>query len=119
MKESLLDLSGKTKGFEVELFETVAEVAESLSIPFFVVGAMARDIILTQGYGIETGRATQDIDLGVQVSDWDGYERLRVGLIATGKFRRDKISRRYWYPQINGKQPLGGGHFKRGLLLLR
>jgi predicted nucleotidyltransferase len=90
MKESLLDLSGKIKGFEVELFETVAEVAESLSIPFFVVGAMARDIILSDGYGIETGRATQDIDLGVQVSDWEAYERLGEGLIATGKFKRDK-----------------------------
>lgn len=90
MKESLLNLSGKIKGFEVELFETVAEVAESLSIPFFVVGAMARDIILSDGYGIETGRATQDIDLGVQVSDWEAYERLGEGLIATGKFKRDK-----------------------------
>jgi predicted nucleotidyltransferase len=51
---------------------------------------MARDIILTQGYGIDTGRATQDIDLGVQVSDWHGYERLTEGLIAAGEFRRDK-----------------------------
>ena len=72
------------------LLETIADLAESLSVPFFVVGAMARDIILTQGYGIETGRATQDIDLGVQVSDWDGYERLREGLVETGKFRPDK-----------------------------
>lgn len=90
MNENLLDLSEKIDGFTVELFDTIADVAESLKIPFFVVGAMARDMILTQGYGIETGRATQDIDLGVQVSDWDGYERLREGLIATGKFRRDK-----------------------------
>ena len=90
MNENLLDLSEKIDGFTVEILDTIADVAESLRVPFFVVGAIARDIILTQGYGIETGRATQDIDLGVQVSDWDGYERLREGLIATGKFRRDK-----------------------------
>jgi predicted nucleotidyltransferase len=90
MNENLFDLSEKIDGFTVELLDTIADVAESLKVPFFVVGAMARDVILTQGYGIETGRATQDIDLGVQVSDWDGYERLREGLIATGKFRRDK-----------------------------
>ncbi|MEJ2725154.1 MAG: nucleotidyl transferase AbiEii/AbiGii toxin family protein [Deltaproteobacteria bacterium] len=90
MNGSLLDLSEKIDGFEIGLFETVVEVAESLSIPFFVVGAMARDIILSYGYGIETGRATQDIDLGVQVSDWEAYGQLREGLIATGEFRPDK-----------------------------
>lgn len=90
MNENLFDLSQKIDGFTVELLDTIADVAESLKVPFFVVGAMARDVILTQGYGIETGRATQDIDLGVQMSDWDGYEGLSEGLIATGKFRRDK-----------------------------
>ena len=90
MKENLLDLSGKIDGFTVEFLDTIADVAESFKVPFFVVGAMARDILLTEGYGIETGRATQDIDLGVQVSDWDGYERLTEEFIATGEFRRDK-----------------------------
>jgi predicted nucleotidyltransferase len=90
MNGSLLDLSEKIDGFEIGLFETVVEVAESLSIPFFVVGAMARDIILSYGYGIETGRGTQDIDLGVKVSDWEAYGQLREGLIATGEFRPDK-----------------------------
>ena len=32
--------------------------------PFFVVGASARDIVLKFGFGIETIRATNDIDLG-------------------------------------------------------
>jgi predicted nucleotidyltransferase len=90
MNGSLLDLSGKADGFEIDVLETVVKVADSLSIPFFVVGAMARDIILSCGYGIETGRATQDIDLGAQVPDWEVYEQLKKGLIATGEFRRDK-----------------------------
>ena len=62
MKESLLDLSGKIKGFEVELFETVAEVAESLSIPFFVVGAMAdfeNDLVMWNGSWIAAPRIAQ------------------------------------------------------------
>lgn len=90
MSENFLDLSEKIDGFRVGLFERIVAVAESLSVPFFVVGAIARDIILSDGYGIETGRATEDVDLGVQVSDWDRYEQLREGLITTGKFRRDK-----------------------------
>jgi len=87
MHKRLLDLSGKIDKFTVELFENIAKVAGSMSVPFFVVGATARDIILKYGYGIETVRATNDIDLGVEVSDWDQYAKLREDLIATGKFK--------------------------------
>jgi predicted nucleotidyltransferase len=90
MKESSLDLSGKIDGFRVGLFESIATVAESLRMPFFVVGAMARDIILSLGYGIKIGRATEDIDLGVQVPDWSAYEQLKARLVETAKFSRDK-----------------------------
>ena len=90
MNKNLLDLSGKIDELTVELLKTIDDVAESLKAPFFVVGAIARDIILTQGYGIETGRATQDFDLAVKVSDWNGYEQLREGLIASGKFIHDR-----------------------------
>ena len=74
MNNSLLDLSRIIDRFTKELLETIADVAESLNVHFFVIGAMARDIILSEGYGIQTGRATQDIDLGVQVPNWDSYD---------------------------------------------
>jgi len=90
MKENLLDLSGKIDNPTIEIFECIAHVADSLNIPFFVVGAAARDIILQYGYGILTTRATADIDFGVQVSDWERYKQLRDGLISTGKFTSDK-----------------------------
>lgn len=90
MKENLLDLSGKIDNPTREIFECIANAADSLNIPFFVVGAAARDIILQYGYGILTTRATADIDFGVQVSDWEHYKQLRDGLISTGKFASDK-----------------------------
>jgi len=90
MTKNLLDLSGKIDGFKVVLFETVAKVTESLSMPFFVVGATARDIILYEGYNIQMGRATEDIDLAVQVLNWSSYEQLKAGLVTTGKFGLDK-----------------------------
>lgn len=90
MNRTLLDLSGKIDSLTVQILETIANVAESLAVPFFVVGATARDIILEYGYGIRTKRATQDIDFGVQVSDWDHYRQLREGLIDTGEFRPDE-----------------------------
>jgi predicted nucleotidyltransferase len=86
MTRKLLDLSEKVDKFTVELFEIIANVAGSMNAPFFVVGATARDIILEYGYGIEPIRATNDIDLGVEVSGWDQYTKLRDDLVATGKF---------------------------------
>ena len=90
MKGNLLDLSGKIDSTMVEIFGAIAKAAESLNTPFFVVGATVRDIILQCGYGIPTTRATQDIDFGVQVSDWVHYRQLREGLLSTGKCTSDK-----------------------------
>jgi len=93
MKKNSLDLSQKINNSIVELFEIIVKVCSSLGVPFFVVGATAREIILKQGYGIETGRATQDIDLGVQVQNWDDYDRIHRSLIKTEKFRPDNKKR--------------------------
>lgn len=90
MTKKLLDLSGKIDGFRAELFEIISVVAGRMKLPFFVVGATARDYILELGYGVRIMRATLDVDLGVQVPNWDFYNRLREDLIATKRFVPDK-----------------------------
>ena len=90
MNKKLLDLSEKIDGLTVELFDVIANVADSLKVPFFAVGAQVRDWILELGYGISTMRRTEDLDLGVRVLDWDSYSRFREGLTATKKFSPDK-----------------------------
>jgi predicted nucleotidyltransferase len=70
----------------VEILQYVAAIASKLGIPFFVVGATARDLILRHGFGIEPGRATRDVDLGFRVASWDQYQELRVALTETEHF---------------------------------
>ncbi len=41
----------------VDLLSETATIAAGLEIPFFVVGAMARDMVLWHGFGIRTTRA--------------------------------------------------------------
>jgi predicted nucleotidyltransferase len=94
MNENLLDLSGKIDPLTIELLETVSRAADSINVPFFVIGATARDIILTHGYGINTIRATYDIDLGVQVSGWEAFNALREALFATGLFSNEREPQR-------------------------
>jgi len=52
----------------------------------FLVGAMARDLLLYYAYKIPVGRATEDVDLGFAVADWREFEALRAALLASTFF---------------------------------
>ncbi|PIX21266.1 MAG: hypothetical protein COZ69_15750, partial [Deltaproteobacteria bacterium CG_4_8_14_3_um_filter_45_9] len=86
MTSILFNLSGKIEKPAVDALHTLKKVADSLSIPFFVVGAFSRDLILKHGYGIEPRRKTGDIDLGVEVANWEQFKKLKESLITTGQF---------------------------------
>ncbi len=86
MKNISFDLSGKIEKPVVDTLHILKKVADSLSIPFFVVGASARDFILRHHYGIEPRRKTGDIDLGVEVASWEQFKKLFESLISTGQF---------------------------------
>ena len=100
---SLLDLSNKIDGLIVETISAIANKAAESNIKFFVVGAMARDIIMNIGHGLQSGRMTKDIDLAFHVSTWEEYEQLVHGLIATGEFDSDREPQRI---KFKGKHPV-------------
>ncbi len=89
MTKKLLNLSGKIDGL-IPIFEDITRIAGSLGTPFFVIGAAARDLILEVGYGIRSFRATKDLDLAIQMEDWENYEILITTLLETGQFRKDR-----------------------------
>jgi len=80
MSSILFDLSGKIDQPSVDALSAVKRIADSLEIPFFVVGASARDFILKHCYGIETHRRTMDIDLGVEIASWEQFNKLKETL---------------------------------------
>lgn len=86
MNKNLLDLSGKIDAVTAAIFETVTKATSHLNIPIFVAGATARDLVLYYGYGIETIRATMDIDLGIKVSTWEQFNQLKDRLLISGEF---------------------------------
>lgn len=97
MKGNLLDLSGKIDKVRLLAFEKVLRIANSLGVPFFIIGAAARDLILMNGHNIPTIRATLDIDFGVQVPNWDEYLKLKQGLVETGEFTETKDVQRMMF----------------------
>jgi len=86
MTSILFNLSGKIEKPIVDALYLLKRIADSFGIPFFVVGAFSRDLILKHGYGIEPRRKTGDIDLGVEVANWEQFEKLKESLIATSQF---------------------------------
>jgi predicted nucleotidyltransferase len=89
-------LSGKIDQQKIEALLTIKKEADILNIPFFVVGAFARDVILKL-YGIAPRRMTGDIDLGIKIADWTQFDKLIDSLITTGKFSRTKESQRFFF----------------------
>jgi predicted nucleotidyltransferase len=110
MSKQLINLSGKIDSLLLEIFTEIEKVSQTLSIDFFVVGATARDIILESGYGIPTIRATEDIDLGIQVSDWQEFSRFKEGLVKGGNFTSTKETQRLKHTNGNPVDiiPFGG-----------
>ena len=51
-----------------------------------LVGATARDVLLSYAHGIALQRATHDVDLAFTVADWSEFETLRGRLIASDLF---------------------------------
>ncbi|MBI5470887.1 MAG: hypothetical protein HY961_00935 [Ignavibacteriae bacterium] len=94
MTKNLLDLSGKIDLLTVNVLQSIHDAASELQIPFFVIGATARDLILEHGFGVRPSRATKDVDFGVQVPDWKTYEQLMTELASSGRFTVTKQQHR-------------------------
>jgi len=60
MIQKLFNISGMIDKYRLEIIESIKAAADQLSIPFFIVGATARDIILEFIYNKKVFRATSD-----------------------------------------------------------
>lgn len=88
MTRTSLDLSGKLTPFE-GLFRALARAASDERLDFFVVGAIARDMLTAHAHDLRVKRATEDVDCGIRVRDWEEDARRREALVRTGEFSRD------------------------------
>ncbi len=53
---------------------------------WLLVGATARDLLTYYGHGIQVPRATEDVDLGVAVTDWTHFQDIRHRLLESDLF---------------------------------
>lgn len=88
------------------LIRTLDAVMEQLAIPYFIIGASARDILVEHVHGLDTARATRDIDFAVAISSWEDYERLKAALSSTGEFTLGANAHRLMFGTGEGAYPL-------------
>jgi len=94
---TLLNISGMIDAESIAVYESVNKAAAEYGIPFVVIGASARDLVLHHGFDARIKRATGDIDFGMQVSSWADFDALKQALIESG-FKESRMQQRLISP---------------------
>lgn len=81
-----VDLDKIQQGHLKPLLDEFENAVATLGIDFYLIGAVARDVIVTGIHKNALGRITKDIDFAVYISNNEDYDALRNLLISTGKF---------------------------------
>ena len=98
MTNSSIDLSKNCDQLTIDCLTDLSYEAKELNIDFFVVGALVRILILEKYYNLPIGVATLDLDIGITVTDWEHYKKLKDSLILIRSFTPDsKTYHRLWY----------------------
>ena len=73
----------------VEIVREISAVSKALGLELLLAGAQAKVILLENIHGLNSGRATADIDFAFAVESWSQYNQIKQSLISTGKFREE------------------------------
>lgn len=95
MNNISINISGRIDPERVTLLRDIKEVADDLAIHFFVVGAFARDLNFEHIHHIPAPRVTEDIDIGVEVADWETFRYLTDSLIDRDILKPTKSAHRF------------------------
>ena len=84
-----------------ELLEELTKYFGSIGTEFYVIGATARDIILSGIHNQESGRKTDDLDIAIAIPDWNKFEEISTGLCMVDGFHKSKDQKqRFWYKRF-------------------
>lgn len=79
------------------VFRSIIKVSQKFDLQFFLIGALARDIILEKIHNRQIYRATKDIDVAITLSDWNQFEKFFDEFMVSEGFERAKEAQRLIY----------------------
>ena len=74
----------------IELLKKLVDCFEEIGLPFYVIGATARDIVMRQLIDTASQRRTKDLDIAIAIPDWEKFEEVSKTLIAAGLGKSQK-----------------------------
>jgi predicted nucleotidyltransferase len=100
----------------LEILASVQAFAQQLHYNYLLIGASARDILMSHVFGIESRRATYDVDFAIALADWESFHLLKNRLLESGDFApaENRAHLLYYRPGEYGKAfpldliPFGG-----------
>lgn len=96
-------LSLQIEPVQREALRVVDAAARASGADWFVAGATARDWLLQGLYGIDTLRATKDVDFGLAVRDWEAFQRISQAIAEGGEFAPDpRAAHRLNHQKVRG-----------------
>src|SRR5271156_5573247 len=101
-----VDKSRPVDPVTLHIFSVVNRVAAEPELPYIVVGATARDLLLFHVFGIPVTRATADVDFGVAMDSWERFRGLRTALLASGHFDEGKIEHRIYLKAPSAREEI-------------
>lgn len=72
-----------------ELLQKLTDYFQSIGSSFYIIGATARDIILSGIHKQASARRTADLDIAIAIKDWDKFKRISEELCKIDGFSKD------------------------------
>jgi len=84
-----------------ELLEKLTAFFSSIGSEFYIIGATARDIIISGIHKQQPGRMTDDLDIAIAIPDWNRYAEIAEKLEKVEGFHKSKKQKqRFWFKKV-------------------
>jgi predicted nucleotidyltransferase len=74
----------------LRVISEIQQASRELGFPVFLVGAVARIILLENIHGLQAGPGTTDVDFAFALDNWDQFRAIKDRLLASAKFEESK-----------------------------
>jgi Uncharacterized protein conserved in bacteria len=84
-----------------ELLQKLTDYFQSIGSGFYIIGATARDIILSGIHKQASSRRTADLDIAIAIKDWDKFNQISEELCKMEGFTKDpKLTQRFNFQKV-------------------
>jgi predicted nucleotidyltransferase len=83
-----------------ELLQKLTDYFDAIGSEFYVIGATARDIIMSSIHNRQSARSTGDLDIAIAISDWNSFEKISKGLVDLGFVKSKQQKQEFTYKGV-------------------